>query len=96
MPDRTTEDRVVRRIARRKGDVFFRSDFSDLGSPGQVGRALRALVKIVLTQRRAMLPPISRPSISSGTLATACSTKPREAGADKKQRGRLWRRDKRP
>lgn len=37
--------RIARRIARRKGDVFFRSDFIDLGSPGQVGRALRTLIQ---------------------------------------------------
>jgi Family of unknown function (DUF6088) len=45
MPDRTMEDRIVRRIARRNGGVFFRSDFIDLGSLGQVDRALRVLIQ---------------------------------------------------
>ena len=39
------EDRIVRRIARRNGGVFFRSDFIDLGSLGQVDRALRVLIQ---------------------------------------------------
>lgn len=38
-------DRIVRRIAKGEGAVFFRSDFRELGNPGQVGRALRALMK---------------------------------------------------
>jgi hypothetical protein len=37
------EDRIKRRIARKKGDVFMREDFGDLGGYDQVGRALRAL-----------------------------------------------------
>ena len=37
------EDRIRRRIARKKGDVFLREDFDDLGGYDQVGRALRDL-----------------------------------------------------
>lgn len=45
-PDRPTiEDRLVSRIARKKGDVFMRADFEDLGGYDQVGRALRALMR---------------------------------------------------
>ena len=39
------EDRIKRRIARKKGDVFLREDFSDLGGYDQVGRALRDLTR---------------------------------------------------
>ena len=38
------EDKVSERISRKKGDVFLRSDFEDLGGYDQVGRALRRLV----------------------------------------------------
>ena len=38
------ETRVMKRIDRKRGDVFLRSDFSDLGGYDQVGRALRQLV----------------------------------------------------
>jgi len=38
------ETRVMKRIARKRGDVFLRADFSDLGGYDQVGRALRGLV----------------------------------------------------
>ena len=38
------EAKISRRISRRKGDVFLRSDFKDLGGYDQVGRALRRLV----------------------------------------------------
>ncbi len=39
------EMRVMKRIARKRGDVFLRSDFRDLGGYDQVGRALRGLVR---------------------------------------------------
>ncbi len=38
------ETRVIKRIARKRGDVFLRSDFRDLGGYDQVGRVLRGLV----------------------------------------------------
>ena len=41
----TLEDRVVRRIDRKRGDVFLRSDFKDLGGYDQIGRVLRLLVR---------------------------------------------------
>jgi hypothetical protein len=40
-----TERRITLRIARKRGDVFLRADFSDLGSYSQVGKALRKLVR---------------------------------------------------
>jgi hypothetical protein len=39
------EQRLDRRSARKRGDVFLRTDFSDLGGYDQVGRALRGLVR---------------------------------------------------
>jgi hypothetical protein len=39
------EERLEKRIARKRGDVFLREDFRDLGGYDQVGRALRRLVR---------------------------------------------------
>ncbi len=39
------EDRLLKRIARKRGDVFLRADFEDMGGYDQVGRALRGLVR---------------------------------------------------
>src|ERR1700733_3916294 len=39
------EERLEKRIARKRGDVFLREDFRDLGGYDQVGRALRSLVR---------------------------------------------------
>ena len=38
------ETRLMKRIDRKRGDVFLRADFEDLGGYDQVGRALRGLV----------------------------------------------------
>ncbi len=38
------QTRVMKRIARKRGDVFLRADFRDLGGYDQVGRVLRGLV----------------------------------------------------
>ncbi len=38
--------KIEQRIARKKGDVFLRDDFSDLGGYDQVGRELRKLVRM--------------------------------------------------
>jgi hypothetical protein len=40
------ETRLIKRIDRKSGDVFVRSDFKDLGGYDQVGRALRQLVRM--------------------------------------------------
>ena len=39
------EQRLETRITRKRGDVFLREDFRDLGGYDQVGRALRQLVR---------------------------------------------------
>ncbi|MHC1728701.1 MAG: DUF6088 family protein [Syntrophobacteraceae bacterium] len=39
------ESRLIRRIERKRGDVFLRRDFADLGGYDQVGRTLRQLVR---------------------------------------------------
>ena len=41
----TLEARLLKRIDRKRGDVFLRADFGDLGGYDQVGRALRQLVR---------------------------------------------------
>ena len=41
----TLEARITKRIDRKRGDVFLRADFADLGGYDQVGRALRQLVR---------------------------------------------------
>lgn len=37
--------RLEQRVARKRGDVFLRSDFADMGAYDQVGRALLSLVR---------------------------------------------------
>ena len=44
-PAGNVEKQLARRIARKRGDVFLRADFSDIGGYDQVGRALRDLVR---------------------------------------------------
>ena len=39
------KERLEKRIARKRGDVFLRADFGDMGGYDQVGRALRELVR---------------------------------------------------
>jgi hypothetical protein len=41
----TLETRIVTRMERKRGDVFVRADFEDLGGYDQVGRALRTLAR---------------------------------------------------
>lgn len=45
MKAETLETRILKRIDRKRGDVFLRSDFEDLGGYDQVGRILRGLVR---------------------------------------------------
>jgi hypothetical protein len=45
MKPENLEDRLVKRIARKRVDVFLRADFRDLGGYDQVGRGLRQLVR---------------------------------------------------
>lgn len=42
---KTLPEKISDRIARRKGDVFVRADFQDLGGYDQVGVALREIVQ---------------------------------------------------
>lgn len=42
---RILEDRILRRISRKKSAVFLREDFGDMAGYDQVGRALRNLTK---------------------------------------------------
>ena len=45
MRPETLETRLMNRIGRKRGDVFVRADFKDLGGYDQVGRALRRLIR---------------------------------------------------
>jgi hypothetical protein len=45
MKNDTIETKLIKRIVRKRGNVFMRSDFDDLAGYDQVGRALRILVK---------------------------------------------------
>jgi hypothetical protein len=45
MKPETLESRLLNRIGRKRGDVFVRADFDDLGGYDQVGRALRGLIR---------------------------------------------------
>ena len=62
------EQRLEKRIARKRGDVFLRADFDDLGGYDQVGRALRQLVeKGRLMKVGYGMYTRARPSILDGT-----------------------------
>jgi hypothetical protein len=41
----TFETRMLKRMERKRGDVFLRADFGDLGGYDQVGRTLRRLAR---------------------------------------------------
>lgn len=45
MKPETLETKLLKRIERKRGDVFLRADFGDLGGYDQIGRALRQLVR---------------------------------------------------
>lgn len=45
MKPETLETRIMKRIERKRADVFLREDFKDLGGYDQVGRILRLLVR---------------------------------------------------
>ena len=45
MRSKNLETRLLKSIDRKRGDVFLRSDFRDLGGYDQVGRVLRDLVR---------------------------------------------------
>jgi hypothetical protein len=67
MRPETLEDRLVKRIDRKRGDVFLRADFEDLGGYDQVGRALRKIVREGRLVRVGQgLYARARPSITGG------------------------------
>jgi hypothetical protein len=45
MKPATLETKLLKRIARKRGDVFLRSDFADLGGYDQIGRVLNVLIR---------------------------------------------------
>jgi hypothetical protein len=67
MKRETLESKVLNRIGRKKGDVFLRADFDDLGGYDQIGRILRELVrKGNLVRVGQGLYARARPSLASG------------------------------
>lgn len=67
MKPETLETKVLNRIGRKKGDVFLRGDFDDLGGYDQVGRTLRDLVKKGRLVRVGQgLYARARPALTSG------------------------------
>jgi hypothetical protein len=67
MKPETLEARLLKRIARKRGDVFLRADFDDLGGYDQVGRVLRQLVRDGRLVRVGQgLYVRARPSMTSG------------------------------
>jgi hypothetical protein len=68
----TLETRLLKRIERKRGDVFLRADFEDLGGYDQVGRVLRKIVSEGRLVRVGHgLYARARPSITSGQPAPA-------------------------
>jgi hypothetical protein len=67
MRSETLEARLLKRIDRKRGDVFLRADFDDLGGYDQVGRVLRDIVrKGRLVRVGQGLYVRARPSMTSG------------------------------
>jgi hypothetical protein len=67
MKPETLETRLLSRIDRKRGDVFLRADFEDLGGYDQVGRALRKVVREGRLVRVGQgLYARARPSITGG------------------------------
>jgi hypothetical protein len=68
MKSETLEARLLKRIARKRGDVFLRADFADLGNYDQVGRVLRGLVRDGRLMKIGYgLYTRTRPSVLDGT-----------------------------
>ena len=60
MKPETLEDRLVKRIDRKLGDVFLRADFEDLGGYDQVGRKIAREGRLVRVGRGSTPVPASR------------------------------------
>jgi hypothetical protein len=68
MKPETLEARLLKRIDRKRGDVFLRADFSDLGGYDQVGRVLSQLVQNGRLMKMGYgVYTRTRPSILDGT-----------------------------
>ena len=77
MKSESLQTRIMKRIDRKRGDVFLRSDFKDLGGYDQVGRVLRGLVHQGLLLKvgygvytRAVKSPFSDKPVPPKGLAT--------------------------
>jgi hypothetical protein len=77
MRPESLQTRIMKRIDRKRGDVFLRADFKDLGGYDQVGRVLRELVRQGMLLKvgygvytRAVKSPFSDKSVPPKGLAT--------------------------
>jgi hypothetical protein len=67
MKPETLETKLLKRIDHKRGDVFLRADFGDLGGYDQVGRGLRQLVREGRLVRVGQgLYARARPSLTNG------------------------------
>jgi hypothetical protein len=67
MKPETLETKLLNRIERKRGDVFLRADFEDLGGYDQVGRVLRKIVREGRLVRVGQgLYARARPSLTTG------------------------------
>ena len=90
MKPETLEDRLLKRIDRKRGDVFLRADFEDLGGYDQVGRVLRELVrKGRLVRVGQGLYARARPSIDERRAGACRRAERAEGGA---RAGLAWKR----
>ena len=71
----TLEKKILKRIARKPGNVLLRDDFSDLGGYDQVGRVLRLLVgqgKLIKIgyglYAKTKVSPLTQQSVPTATL----------------------------
>lgn len=74
MAKKSIRERMARSIARRKGEVVMRAEFKSLGSPSQISRALKQLIKSGTIVRLGYgVYAKARPSVLSGKPFTRVS-----------------------
>ena len=87
------EERLEKRIARKRGDVFLRADFDDMGGYDQVGRALRKLGAQGAADEDRLRSLHPRPAIIAHGQADADQRPPRAGGRSARASRRRDRAD---
>jgi hypothetical protein len=102
MKSENLETRMMERIGRKRGDVFLRIDFADLGGYDQVGRVLRGLVRKGRLLKlgygnlyRAVKPPFSDKPVPPQGPATLTEALERLGTDIAQSPGRPWQSRKR-